>query len=142
MAESISVGQLIKENLVKNVLILILLGFSYGLLSRSLLAVDLDKISDFLTIISILLVAVCFATFAFSYEYSDIADSRIRFFSHAATSVFIILIGLLLLALTLSVNFVYPSLYSSVLLFSALLYLGVIFYDFWDILRALRKVKL
>lgn len=126
------------ENIFKNVLILIFVILFFDTLFVSLQSVDQSKVNDFLLTISILLVTVCFANFAFSYEFSDLSHFMKRILSHASTFVFMLLIAFLLEALVVSMMFVYPSLFKIILLFSFLLYLGVVFYDFWDLFRAFK----
>ncbi len=47
-----------------------------------------------------------------------------------------LLIATLLESMVLTVRVVYPSLHTLILGFAALLFLGVVAYDFWDYLRA------
>ena len=84
------------------------------------------------------LVTVCFANFAFTYERSDFKSLGARWLSHLATGIFMLLILLLLVSICIISNTVYPSLNPLMVVFSALLYLGVLLYDFWDFLRAER----
>jgi len=128
-----------KENLLKNALILALLFLAYGYLHASLSPLDESKLGNFLLVISILLVTVCFANFAFSYKHSDMSEPKYRLLSHSTTFLFILLTGLLLESLVIGAGIVYPSLAGITLLFSALLYAGVVLYDFWDLLRFLNK---
>ncbi len=126
----------IKENLLKNGLIIILALLSYNPLSNALREIKADQMGDFLLIVSILLVTVCFANFAFTYEKSNLVAHRTRLLSHSATFIFMLLIALLLESMVIAVNVIYPSIYVIILAFSVLLYIGIALYDFWDLLRA------
>jgi hypothetical protein len=83
-----------------------------------------------------LLVTVCFANFAFTYEKSNLQTKSGKLLAHSATGVFMLLTVLLLESITVAVKVVYPSLHAIILGFSILLYVGVILYDFWDLTRA------
>jgi len=129
----------IKENLLKNFLIIVLVFLFYNSLRIGLKSIDSNQIGDFLLVISILLVTVCFANFAFSYEHSKIRSLGMRLLSHITTFIFMLLIALLLEALVISIGIVYPSLVAIILIFSLLLYIGIALYDFWDFFRAFNK---
>ena len=129
----------IKENLLKNIGVLILTFLFHPNISSGLSSIDVSKISDFLLTISMLLVTVCFANFAFSYEHTIMNKLGMRLLSHISTFIFMLLIALLLETLVLSINIIYPSLFMIILIFSILLYIGVALYDFWDFFRAFNK---
>ena len=132
----------VKENLVKNITIIVLAFLFYSYISVGLEALDAAKIGDFLLIVSMLLVTVCFANFAFSYEFLGLEKFGFRLLSHFATFLFMLLIAFLLVAIIIGVAIVYPSLLTVILVFCVLLYLGVALYDFWDFFRAFNKVYL
>ncbi|MFH1225545.1 MAG: hypothetical protein V1676_07120 [Candidatus Diapherotrites archaeon] len=129
----------LKENLIKNAAILALAFLFYPQISAGLGALDSTKIGDFLLIISMLLVTACFANFALSYGHLRLEQFGYRMFSHFSTFVFMLLIAFLLEAIVIGTIVVYPSLAFIVMVFSALLYLGVALYDFWDFFRAFSK---
>lgn len=124
------------QNILKNILIVVIAIFLWPVLSRSLQQIQADQIGNFLTIISIMLVTVCFANFAFTYEKSRMKTSGGALFSHSATFCFMLLIVLSLESMVLAVKAVYPSFYLLFLWFAALLYIGIVLYDFWDYFRA------
>jgi len=126
----------IKENLVKNVIIVIVAVFLWPVLSSALSQIKVEQIGDFLLILSMLLVTVCFANFAFTYEKSKLKTMAGKMLSHGATFALMLLIALLLESIVLAVKMVYPPFYAIIFGFVLLLYLGVVLYDFWDYLRA------
>ncbi|MBI4454095.1 hypothetical protein HY636_05620 [Candidatus Woesearchaeota archaeon] len=134
--KNITIIRLIKENIVKNILILFFSVIFYFPLFQALKQVQPVQLNDFLLILSMFIVAACFANFTFTYEKSNILLVSQRMFSHFVTFMFMLLLALLLDALVISVGFVYPQLYSIIFVFSILIYLSVALYDFWDILRA------
>ncbi|MBP9718605.1 hypothetical protein KBD59_04915 [Candidatus Gracilibacteria bacterium] len=131
-----STNSCIKENIVKNIFVLTIAVLLYPIISKALEQIKFEQTSDFLLIISMFLVTVCFANFAFTYEKSNIQTKAGKLLAHFATGLFMVLIALLLESIVLAVKVVYPSFYVLIILFSVLLYVGVILYDFWDLMRA------
>lgn len=134
-SKPLSISRLIKENIVKNILILFFSILFYSPLLQALTQIQPTQLSDFLLILSMFIVAICFANFTFTYERSNLLLVSQRLFSHFVTFIFMLLLALLLEALIISVGSVYPSLYQIIFIFSVLIYLSVALYDFWDILR-------
>lgn len=131
--------RIIKENLLKNVLILLVGFLSYNFIYNSLSQLKNNQINDFLLVLSILLVTVSFANFAFTYEFSDLQNIFQRMLSHTATTLFLLLTFLLLLSLVISIKIIYPALFLMISLFSIILYFSIVIYDFWDLFRHLYK---
>lgn len=127
--------KLIQENVWKNILVLVIVALATPFIRTSLAAVDEQNFGNVLLIISILLVTVCFANFAFTYKDSDSRSQGIRVLSHASTFLFLLLMALLLLTMSLGVGVAYPAMNTLFFIFSLLLYVGVVLYDFWDLLR-------
>lgn len=125
-----------KQNLVKNLFIILIAAFFWPLLSKTLNQIQAEQMNDFLLTISILLVTVSFPNFAFTYEKSKLKTASGKFLSYSATGIFMLLTALLLESVVLAVKIVYPFFYTITLGFSILLYLGIILYDLWDIIRA------
>lgn len=129
----------IKENLIKNLIVIVLTFVFYPYIKTGLADVTAASTGDFLLIISILLVTVCFANFAFTYETVKIKDFGKRILAHIDTFIFMLLIALTLESMIIAVSKTYPSLTVIVTVFSILLYIGIALYDFWDINRAIDK---
>jgi len=83
-----------------------------------------------------LLVTASFANFAFTFEKSKMLERSNRWLSYAATFIYMLLFALILEALVVVIEIVYPSLGSINMLFAVLLYTGLVLYDFWDLGRA------
>ena len=132
------VSNYVKENMVKNVAIVVIAALLYPVISDSLSVIKYEQTNDFLLIISMLLVTVCFACFAFTYEKSDLRTTNGKLFSYSTTFIFMLLILLLLESIVLTVKIVYPFFYAMIFWFATLLYVGVVLYDFHDILRCER----
>ncbi len=139
MQEKSLMGLAIKENILKNAIIIVLAFLFHPFIRHALQGIDIDMFGNILTIFSILLVTACFANFAFSYEYVAMEKRGMRMLAHHSTFVYMLLIALLLESLVTSMNVVYPSLSGIIIIFSILLYIGVAMYDFWDFFRAFNK---
>jgi len=130
----------IKENVIKNVLVIIIGILIYPIILQSLIGVESgQQTNDFFLVISMLLVTVCFANFGFTYEKCDLTTRSGKIFSHSATFVFILLIAVLLESIVLMMKIVYPLLSNIIFWFAVLLYLGVVLHDFWDLLKSSNK---
>lgn len=123
------------ENIVKNGIALLLSIISYPWMRERLATINNIGLTDFLFVISILLATVCFANFAFTYDKRRMAVKSSRWFAHATTFIFMLLIATTLESMAISVDIIYPSLSSLVTPFTLLLYIGLAMYDFWDLLR-------
>ena len=127
--------KLLKENIRKHVCVLVLTFLAYPFINGAVQTVDDSSVANFFIIISILLVSVCFANFAFTYKDTATEEKAVRILSHLTTGLFLFLTANLLLTMCIGVAVTYPSLGGLIYAFSFLLYLGFILYDFWDLLR-------
>ena len=129
---------LIRENLVKNALIILALASAYSPV-RSALSSDAVTQSpglagDLLVAVSILAVTACFGNFAFTYEKSKLLSLSERLLAHSTTGLLMLLIGLSLMMTTvLSEVLIGPSWIMK--LTFLILYVASVLYDFWDLLR-------
>ncbi|MCB1174727.1 MAG: hypothetical protein KDK39_14250, partial [Leptospiraceae bacterium] len=135
----IPIRRALKENTVKHVLVVMVSLVVYGSLEAALVRARIGNIGDFLTIISIFLVTACFANFASSYEITDLSENWMRILSQAASFFFLLVISLLLLTMIIGIRIAYSRLYDISLIFSVLLYLGIVLYDYWDFLRCFAR---
>lgn len=125
----------VKENLIKNSLVIIAAILLYPVISKAIAEIQPEQLNNFLLIISMLLVTLCFACFAFTYEKSNMESRTVAMLSHTATFIYLLLMALLLETITLSTKIIYPSFFIPIVSFSILLYLSIVLYDFWDLLR-------
>lgn len=134
---------ILKENLIKNILLIIILVASYswvyetfkpsaklftGTIEGSLL------VGAMVGSISILLVAACFGNFAFTYEKID-HTFHSRFLAHLTTGLFMLLIGLSL-EMTSIVIALFVGKFPVFDLSLLILYVASVLYDFWDLKRS------
>lgn len=132
-------SQILRENVIKNALA-VFMALLVAPAIDTLLSVTLHQgnAGDFLVVLSTLLVTVCFANFAFSYEHVPSRHRReLVLLAHAATFLFMLLIGILLVALTVAIKIAYPVLFLPAAGFTALLYVAMVLYDLWDSIRML-----
>jgi hypothetical protein len=129
-----------KENILKNLLIVIILVITYlpieAYISSSILATDKTAAGSIIVMTSIIAVTACFGNFAFTYEKINVKWKFERYLAHVTTGISMLVIGISLeftdvLTVLLMGRFY---LVDGVLV---LLYLAVAGYDFWDLLRVL-----
>jgi hypothetical protein len=125
------------ENVSKHLIILVLGAALYSPLLSVVSHVNSAKVGDFLFIISILLVTVCFGNYAQPYDAATLQRFSLRLLTQALSFIFLLLIALLLEVLVICVKKIYPPLFVLISAFSILLYLGLILFDFWDFVRTL-----
>jgi FtsH-binding integral membrane protein len=130
-----NISRYLKENIIKNILIIVVAIFAYPFFYIELGKIEANQMNNFLLILSMLLVTASFANFAFTYERSKMMKRKQRWLSHIATFIFMLLFAFLLETMVIAVEKVYPSLNFIISLFTGLLYLGLVFYDFWDLER-------
>lgn len=135
----LTVRKALIENTVKHFLVVIITFLLHSSIYTELENVKMANLSDFLTIISILLVTVCFANFASSYEITDIKGPWMRMLSQIASFFFLILIALLLETMVLAIQLVFPGLYRLSFWFTIILYMGIVLYDYWDFVRCFTR---
>jgi len=129
--------RIVRENLLKNALLLALLAASWSpigdYLAHSRLASDLPTAGDVLVAVSLVAVIACFGNFAFTYEKVDSSRTH-RLMVHLLSGILMYVIGLslifthFLLAILMGPFFVVD-------LALALLYVASVLYDFWDLYR-------
>lgn len=127
---------IIQENLIKNLLVIICIILFYPSIKEGILGVPIGSITSLLSIISILIMTACFANFAFSYGKIKIHLNSTRYLAHGATFLFMLIVAFLLESLSIAIGIAYPSIYIIALVFSVLLYISIIFFDFLDLFRA------
>lgn len=130
--------KIIKENLTKNVFLVFLLIILYfpiqTYLENSSLIADKASAGSVLVAVSIIAVIACFGAFAFTYEKISEKSTFQRYLAHFTTGLLMLIIGVSLIFTSTLISFVM----GNFLLFDfilALLYLAIIGYDFWDLLR-------
>lgn len=128
--------QLLKENIYKNILIIIFALAMYPVLKDSLDQISAAQTGNFLLVISMFLVTVCFANFEFTYAKSQLDNRLGKWLAISSTAIFMFLIALLLETIILIIKLIYPSFVGLFAGFSILLYTGIVLYDFWDLIRS------
>ena len=129
---------MIKENILKNTTLVILLIFLYlpikELLSNISANPNKSTIGDFLVFISIIAVIACFGNFAFTYEKINEKITLQRYIAHFVTGILMLLIGISLIfsAGLISILIGHFILIDIILI---LVYIACVGYDFWDLFR-------
>jgi hypothetical protein len=130
--------KVIKENITKNVLLIILLILSYFPIKQHLIGSSLlaDKVvaGNLLLAVSIFIVIACFGNFAFTYEKINIRNNFERYFAHFLTGLLVFIIGINLILTSMLIYFILGRLFLiDLILF--LLYLACVGYDFFDLFK-------
>lgn len=130
--------KVLRENLIKNIVVLFFLILSYFALKPSLtnpvLALDKGAIGSVLVAVSILAVIASFGNFAFTYEEVEHKSFESRILAHLTTGLLMFLIGLSLEMTSLLSKL----LLGSIPIFDLaliILYVASVLYDFWDLKR-------
>ena len=132
---------LVRENLIKNILLVVVLALLYPLIQdfliSSKLAIDNSSAGSIIVVTSIIAVTACFGNFAFTYEKINIKDSFQRYLAHFTTGLFMLVmaISLIFTAILTKMIMGYFILIDITLI---ILYLACIGYDFWDVYRESR----
>ncbi|MFA6064437.1 MAG: hypothetical protein WCW44_03470 [archaeon] len=133
-------NKLVKENLLKNALVVLLLLLCVfpikNFVETSILASNLGLAGSVLAALSTIAVVACFGNFAFTYEKISKKSSSQRLLAHFTTGAFMFIIGISMIftSVLLSVIMGY---FILVDLTFVLLYFANVGYDFWDLFKAL-----
>lgn len=121
------------HNIIKNVIVIIILLFSWSSLHAFLIKIDDTTAGDVLVAVSILAVAACFGCFAFTYEKTE--EKQTWFvLSHLTTGLLTLAVGWSLqMTAVLVENLVGPFTFFRCML--VVIYSSLVLYDFWDLNR-------
>lgn len=126
----------IVENSIKNLAIIIIIIASYNPISNTLAVIPLDQLNNILLVFSMLLLPTCFADFTFTYEKTNMKSPKTKFFGHVAIFTPMLLTAIILEAIAICTKFSSPAIYPLFIVLAVGIYLSVVFFDFWDLLRA------
>lgn len=130
-------NKIVKENLFKNIVILIVLAVLYLQIQNFLmsnLSNDKASASSIIVVASIIAVTACFGNFAFTYEKINPKKGFHRFLAHTTTGLLMLLIGISLIFTSVLTTIIMGNFIISDITF-LLLYIASVFYDFWDLFR-------
>ncbi len=130
--------KIIKENIIKNIILLILLALAYfpiqSYLVNSNLISDEASSGNILVATSIIAVIACFGNFAFTYERVNTKKNTHKYLAHFTTGLLMLIIGISLIFTDILISFIMGK-FILIDMTLALLYIACVSYDFWDILR-------
>ncbi len=131
---------IIKENILKNLTVAILLVASYLPIEKYVLSSnlvhDMDAAGSIIVVTSIIAVTACFGNFAFTYEKIELKRPLERYLAHITTGISMLVIGVSL-AFTEVLTVLLMGRFYLLDVVLVLLYLAVAGYDFWDLLKVL-----
>lgn len=94
-------ANIIKENLIKNMMIIFFLILLYPLikdvLNSSKLSSDPASAGSLVVVTSVIAVTACFGNFAFTYEKIKVKSLFQRYLAHVTTGLFMLVIGISLI---------------------------------------------
>jgi len=129
--------QLIKENIIKNLIVIMVLLSLYlpihQFLTDSPLAQDKPAAGDILVAVSIIAVCACFGNFAFTYEKIKITPVQ-KYIAHITTAILMFLLGISLMC-TAELIFIIMGYSILIHILIILLYTACVGYDFWDMYK-------
>ncbi len=129
--------KILKENIVKNVILIILFILLYNPILRIVAPISGADLGTLSMIVSILILGSMFGNFTFSYDRSNLKNVYERYLAHLTTGILMFTMGLLFeftVAITINIG-----LGNNFLPITVLIYIAMIGYDFWDLLRGIRK---
>tara|TARA_Y100000310_G_scaffold204969_1_gene205264 strand:- start:233 stop:637 length:405 start_codon:yes stop_codon:yes gene_type:complete len=130
--------QIIKENVVKNIILAAVLFLLYTpinrFISQSALVADKALSGDALVAVSVLAVIACFGNFAFTYEKINEKNTFQRYLAHITTGLLMFAIGASLIFSDILIAIIMGRfIITDIVVLS--IYLASIGYDFWDVYR-------
>ncbi|MBI2665934.1 hypothetical protein HYX12_04900 [Candidatus Woesearchaeota archaeon] len=130
--------QIFKEGIVKNIVIMLFLFFSFFIINDYLAAITLSEalLGNSLIAVSIVAVVACFGCFSFTYEKIKLDNIFSRYLAHFTTGILLLVIGISLIFTSLLFKLALGYFWI-VDLTLAMLYLATVGYDFWDMLRVI-----
>ena len=124
------------ENTIKNIIILILLFILYKPAQDLFKNIGSEHYGNLLITTSLLIMAVLFADYAFTYAHTKMNNFFDRYLSHGITFIIMLCTGLMLESVVILVN-LETSINVWVITFvSVAFYISLIMFDYWDILRS------
>lgn len=128
--------KILLENTIKNTLILILLLILYKPMQDLFTNIGSEHYGNLLVTTSLLIMAVLFADYAFTYAHTKMKSPIDRYFSHSITFIIMLCTGLMLESVMILINLETGVNVWIITFVSAAFFLSLIMYDYWDILRA------
>jgi len=123
------------ENTVKNLIILILLFILYRPMLDLFKNISSEHYSDLLIVTSLLIMAVLFADYAFTYEHTRMESFWDRYLSHSVTFIVLLCTGLMLESVVILINLETNTNVWIITFIAVAFYISLAMYDYWDILR-------
>jgi len=124
------------ENTIKNIIILILLFILYKPALNLFKNIGSEHYGNLLITTSLLIMAVLFADYAFTYAHTRMKNSFDRYFSHGITFIIMLCTGLMLESVVVLVNLETSINVWIITFVSVAFYISLIMFDYWDILRS------
>lgn len=133
-------NRILKENVVKNSVVLILILLAYfqinSFLRSSQAIIQNEFTAEILIVfVSIISAAACTGNFAFTYEKINPSSIFQRFLAHTTTGLLMLVIGISFGMISVLVDLMIEQQFILLNVCLALLYISSVLYDFWDLYR-------
>ncbi|MFA6888899.1 MAG: hypothetical protein WC254_05390 [Candidatus Woesearchaeota archaeon] len=130
--------QILKENILKNILIVVILILIYFPIhtytENSSFNKDNTAIGNVIIAVSLFSVCACFGNFGFTYEKINPKNRFQRIIAHTTTGLLMLVLGITLM-FTAELIFLTIGYFILIHVIVFLLYIACIGYDFWDLYR-------
>lgn len=132
---TISVGRVIQENVVKNIVVIVAIYYSAHYVEEFFKDIDLAVLPDLLLATSVLAVAAMFGFFSLSYADLNISKPFDRFLIHLTTAMLMFPIGMmfLIVQMALRIELGRQPVFLDVTIW--LVYAAIVLWDFWNVHR-------
>ena len=127
--------KIIIENTIKNIIITLILIFLYQPMFDLFSNIDQTHYPNLLTTFTLLIMAVLFADYAFTYKDTNLQNHKLRIISYAITFIIMLCTGILLELVVILVNLELGFHLYIISIVSILFYISLVLYDYWDLLR-------
>ena len=131
-------NKIIKENLIKNIIVLIIVISLYfpiqNFLLNSSLVENKDHAGDILVAVSIIAVIACFGNFSFQYDQLNVKNAFERCFIHIHTGFMMLIIGVAIVLTQLLITIIMGH-FILMDMTLVLLYIVCVGFDILDVLR-------
>jgi len=124
------------ENLIKNIVVIVVLFLCFGPIKASIAVVRTETFGIILTVVGSIVLAALFGCFSFTYEKSVIHNKWDRYLGHLTIGLMMFVVGLSFIIILAIFERAVPNLTGIFSVLTAITFLSVIGYDFWDLRRA------
>ena len=134
-------NRLLRENGIKNGIVIILLYFLYSPTKQFLNSLTTDAIGyqTIIVLASLLIMAFLFATYTFTFKDSSLDSPFRRLLDYINTGIIMFGCGSLLEISYITINIQLKTTFYLIGMLMLLFYISLVLFDFWDLMRAFKQ---